>query len=89
MSTWIELAVASRYPDFAEEILIACGAVSVTMTDAADDPVLEPGPGEAPLWPATITPRPFSPGKHPAAVRAAPAQTVAGVQGRPAGNPRG
>ncbi len=55
ISTWIELAVASRYPDFAEEILSACGAASVTMTDAADTPVLEPAPGETPLWPATLT----------------------------------
>ena len=55
MSTWLELTVASRYPDFVEEILNACGAASVTMTDAADVPVLEPLPGETPLWPATIT----------------------------------
>jgi ribosomal protein L11 methyltransferase len=55
MATWIELAVASRYPEFADEILSNCGAVSVTMTDAADVPVLEPLPGETPLWPATIT----------------------------------
>ncbi len=55
MAAWLEVAVASRYPDFAEEILSACGAASVTMTDAADVPVLEPLPGETPLWPATIT----------------------------------
>ena len=76
MSTWIELAVASRYPDFAEEILIACGAVSVTMTDAADDPVLEPGPGETPLWPATITRGLFSAGSDLDAVRAALAEQL-------------
>lgn len=52
---WLELRVASRYPDFAEEILSTAGAVSVTMLDAADAPVLEPAPGETPLWPATIT----------------------------------
>ena len=52
---WRELAVASHHPEFAEEILLSGGAVSVTMTDAADVPVLEPLPGETPLWPATIT----------------------------------
>lgn len=52
---WNELLVASRYPDFAEEALLAQGAVSVTMTDAADEPVLEPAPGATPLWPHTIT----------------------------------
>ena len=33
-----------------EGILLAQGACSVTLTDAGDDPVLEPGPGETPLW---------------------------------------
>jgi len=50
-----QLIVLSRFPDFAEEILFAQGAVSVTQVDAADDPVLEPGPGETPLWPRTRT----------------------------------
>ena len=40
----------------AEDLLFAAGAVSVTLQDAADDPVLEPAPGETPLWPRlTIT----------------------------------
>src|SRR5436190_15467404 len=50
-----QLTVFSQYPDFAEEILLAHGAQSVTQVDAADDPVLEPAPGEAPLWPRTRT----------------------------------
>ena len=29
------------------------GAVAVTMEDAADEPMLEPAPGETPLWQAT------------------------------------
>ena len=33
-----------------EEILSCHGAVSVTLTDAGDKPVLEPAPGETPLW---------------------------------------
>lgn len=37
----------------AEAACLACGALSVTLTDAADDPVLEPLPGEVRLWPAT------------------------------------
>ena len=53
--SWTELLVSSRYPDFAEEALLAQGAVSVTMTDAGDDPVLEPAPGATPLWQHTIT----------------------------------
>jgi ribosomal protein L11 methyltransferase len=34
----------------AEAALAAAGAVSVTLLDAADEPVLEPAPGETPLW---------------------------------------
>ena len=37
-----------------EDALFDLGALSVTLEDAADDPVLEPAPGETPLWP-TIT----------------------------------
>jgi ribosomal protein L11 methyltransferase len=37
-------------PDDAESALLQAGAVSVTLSDAGDDPVLEPGPGETPLW---------------------------------------
>ena len=34
-----------------EDALIELGASSVTLEDAADNPVLEPAPGETPLWP--------------------------------------
>jgi ribosomal protein L11 methyltransferase len=34
-----------------EDELVELGATSVTLEDAADDPVLEPAPGETPLWP--------------------------------------
>ena len=34
-----------------EDVLTLLGASSVTLEDAADDPVLEPAPGETPLWP--------------------------------------
>src|SRR5438045_896782 len=38
-------------PSSVEETLFAIGAVSVTLEDAADDPILEPAPGAMPLWP--------------------------------------
>jgi ribosomal protein L11 methyltransferase len=41
-------------PQPLEDTLFELGALSVTLEDAADDPVLEPAPGETPLWP-TIT----------------------------------
>lgn len=37
-------------PDLVEEILLRRGASSITLTDAGDRPVLEPAPGETPLW---------------------------------------
>ena len=37
-------------PASVEEILVRHGAQSVTFSDAGDIPVLEPGPGETPLW---------------------------------------
>jgi ribosomal protein L11 methyltransferase len=41
-------------PEAVEEVFLRYGAGSVTMTDAGDDPVLEPGPGETPLWAETL-----------------------------------
>ena len=37
-------------PSMVENAFLNLGAASVTLTDAGDDPVLEPGPGETPLW---------------------------------------
>jgi ribosomal protein L11 methyltransferase len=68
---WIELSVTSQYPDFAEEVLLAQGAVSVTMTDGADEPLLEPPPGATPLWQDTVTRGLFHPEIDLSAVQAA------------------
>ena len=37
-------------PEAVEEIFARHGACSITLTDAGDKPVLEPAPGETPLW---------------------------------------
>jgi ribosomal protein L11 methyltransferase len=37
-------------PATVENVFSQLGASSVTLSDAGDDPVLEPGPGETPLW---------------------------------------
>lgn len=52
---WLQLRVHTTHPGFAEEVLFAHGAVAVSFVDAADDPVLEPAPGETPLWSITVT----------------------------------
>jgi ribosomal protein L11 methyltransferase len=47
----IRLSVASAQIEALCDALTAAGALSITLRDAADAPVLEPGPGETPLWP--------------------------------------
>ena len=57
-------------PASVEEILIRYGARSVTFTDAGDRPVLEPGPGETPLWHRTRITALFEPGADMAGLAA-------------------
>ncbi|NJD31551.1 MAG: 50S ribosomal protein L11 methyltransferase [Gammaproteobacteria bacterium] len=47
----LTLDIGRADPGTCEDALFELGAVSVTLEDAADDPVLEPAPGETPLWP--------------------------------------
>jgi ribosomal protein L11 methyltransferase len=50
--TWIQLRLDTRPEDVSalEDLLLATGAVAVTLEDNADQPVLEPAVGETPLW---------------------------------------
>lgn len=50
---WQQLIIESGPPgpEILEEALFAHGALSVTLLDAADQPILEPAPGATPLWP--------------------------------------
>jgi ribosomal protein L11 methyltransferase len=56
MSGYLALSVelAGLDPAAAEDAAFAAGAVSVTLTDAVDDAILEPAPGEVRLWPRTV-----------------------------------
>ncbi|MDQ1362967.1 MAG: Ribosomal protein methyltransferase [Pseudomonadota bacterium] len=49
---WIQLSLnlPRAQTVFAEQLLLAAGSLSVTFKDAEDNPVLEPAPGETPLW---------------------------------------
>ena len=49
---WQELTFETTQPrvEALEAWLFAQGAVAVTLEDNADEPLLEPGPGETPLW---------------------------------------
>jgi ribosomal protein L11 methyltransferase len=50
----LTIDIGTRNPEPYEDALFALGAVSVTLADAADDPVLEPAPGATPLWPTVV-----------------------------------
>ncbi|MDH4259073.1 MAG: 50S ribosomal protein L11 methyltransferase [Gammaproteobacteria bacterium] len=77
----IDLGPAEPGP--AETACLALGALSVSLADAADHPVLEPAPGETPLWPeirlCALFPVEVNPGVVAAtliAVLALPAEAV-------------
>jgi len=60
---WYQLTIHHALHDQIDSITEALeqeGAVSVSLTDKNDDPVLEPQPGETPLWPEVIISALFS-----------------------------
>ncbi len=46
----LKLETRSQWLESLEDWLFAAGAVAVSLEDAADQPLLEPGPGETPVW---------------------------------------
>jgi ribosomal protein L11 methyltransferase len=53
--SWLQISVevTGDLADVATGVFMAAGALSVTYQDAADEPILEPGLGEHPVWSAT------------------------------------
>ncbi len=53
--TWIQIHLTTnkQTAPLAELLLEGLGALSVTMEDAANEPMLEPAPGETPIWSRT------------------------------------
>jgi ribosomal protein L11 methyltransferase len=51
---WVQFSIVvnRERSGLVTEVLDSAGAVSVTLLDAADEPLLEPAPGEQPLWQA-------------------------------------
>jgi ribosomal protein L11 methyltransferase len=66
----LTLSVGSADPAPFEDELLAAGAASITLEDAADDPVLEPPPGSTPLWPSVRIKALFDSATDPEALRA-------------------
>lgn len=61
-SLWIQLNIETspQQTEIIEDAVLTAGAVSVTLQDAADQPILEPGVGETPLWDRCILTALFS-----------------------------
>jgi len=49
---WLQISITTNKQniELAENILLAQGAYTVTLKDAADEPILEPEPGTTPMW---------------------------------------
>jgi len=77
--TWhlVRLVLEPAQVDTAESVLFEQGAQAVTLLDAEDHPVHEPGPGERPLWPQVLIEALFE--TEPNATDIATALTDAGV----------
>ena len=54
--SWLQISINTTkdHAEFAEDCLFTAGAQTVTLTDAADQPILEPGPNETPVWNTVI-----------------------------------
>ncbi len=50
--SWLQISLSTtkNSAETAEDCLFSAGAQTVTLTDAADQPILEPGVNEVPLW---------------------------------------
>ena len=78
----LTIDIGTRDPQPIEDALFELGAVSVTLLDAADDPVLEPAPGQTPLWPTVVVRALFDSDTDPKGLTAAIADACGpGLQG--------
>lgn len=66
----LTLDVGSADPAPFEDALLSAGALSITLEDAADNPVLEPAPGTTPLWPSVQIKALFDAAADPAEIEA-------------------
>lgn len=54
---WFQLKIEecpTQNVELTSEVLEELGALSVSLSDKNDDPILEPAPGETPLWPEVV-----------------------------------
>ncbi|NHA16150.1 50S ribosomal protein L11 methyltransferase [Thioalkalivibrio sp. XN279] len=82
---WLEVSATlpREQAETAEADLLAAGAMAVTLLDAEDQPVLEPLPGETPLWPTLCITGLFPGDADPLRILAELSQRAPGVAWRP------
>lgn len=70
---WLQLSLHTDQAsaETLSSALTALGAVSVTLQDAEDQPILEPKPGETPLWQSIVLTALFDQSDDPAAIEQA------------------
>jgi ribosomal protein L11 methyltransferase len=70
---WLQLEtkLGQSEPGRLETALEELGAVSISLRDAGDEPLLEPAPGETPLWSSSIVTALFPEGTQAAGISAA------------------
>ncbi len=61
----LSVEIGAADPQAFEDVLLASGALSIMLQDAADTPVLEPAPGTTPLWPQVRLSALFEAGANP------------------------
>lgn len=64
----VQVTVSAEDVDSTEQTLFDLGAASISLLDAADHPLHEPGPGELPIWPRVVVQALFDGSISPAAV---------------------
>ncbi len=77
----LTLLVAAADVADAEALLELAGAASLSLADAADDPILEPAPNETPLWPDVEISALFPPSADVEGVRALLERSCASAHG--------
>ncbi len=82
---WLEVSATlpRERSEAAESDLLAAGAMAVTLLDAEDQPVLEPAPGETPLWPMVRITGLFPGDADPLRVLAELSRLAPGIDWRP------
>ena len=65
--SWRQLSLSCPAAQLAEveDLMMELGALSISLSDAGDDPIYEPLPGDAPIWQESIVSATFAEDSDP------------------------